>query len=1229
MVNTSLKSEILFDLMNGLLVSSSEDDIIKKNVPVYIRKLNCFMAAVLKKQDDITIEKHILPQVFVNNKSWHSIKQQFKEKKTSPNQNHYEIEFNNNFYYSYKLDDYGYLVLGRKKPFDNLFRNELAPVINLLGKVIIQSVERQLIIESENKLQSQKTLLNSIINSISDPIFFKTKTHEYLRCNNAFAQLHSRTPDEIIGLSDEELYGKKRTKIFKESDLFVINQNKPSISEEWYSYKDGPTKFLNTIKLPSVNEKGEILGIVGICRDLTDIKKAESKQRHLNIEMHKIIKSLKENERYLKGINRFANTILKQNTIDEIIWEVTDNLVKELGVVDCVIYLLDDQKKNLIQRAVYGPKQLGKQKIKNPIVIPVGKGIVGTVAKTGISELITDTSMDSRYIIDDDVRLSEITVPIIADGDVIGIIDSEHPEKNYFSQAHLEKLQTVANLVSSRMKGAINQEKLDVAQQSILKLSTAVEQSTLSIVITDIDGVIEFVNPAFEKLSGYKAQEVIGGKTSLLNSGKHPDSYFNKLWSTILAGEKWTGEIINKTKDGGIFNILAAISPIVDNNGTITNFVAFQTDITKRKKAEMELQTSQANLKAVLENTSSLIWSIDTNYCLVTSNSIFQEMVAPLFGELLKPGTYLLDSDKIGVEITQYWKSLYDRALQDESFITELPEDENGRVLEMSYNPIHNSNSEVIGVSASGSDITHRKEVEKTLTKAKESAEQAEQTQSNFLSTMSHEIRTPLNGIIGMLKQIDIYNLTGGQKSNINNAKKASLHLLSIVNNILDIAKLEAKELILDFKHFVLTDLLNDVHSILSTQASIKNIEFKLEFENLDSQVFYGDDARIRQILINIAGNAIKFTEKGEVVIRCYCLTNVHHKQELNFVIHDTGVGIEEKYLANLFNKFQQEDTSVYRKFGGTGLGLHITKQLVDIMNGNISVKSEKGVGTEMHISLSLEYGDKSKIERKETFAKSNLLNDAKVLLVEDNKMNRAVACNTLNMFNVKVTEAENGLEAVEILKKEGFDIILMDIQMPILNGIEATKLIRNELNIKTPIIAISANALKTEIEACLAIGMNEYITKPYEDQDLFQVLTKYYKKPTDFKHKQQPKAISTTIDSDFLYDLSKLKKMSRGNDSFMEKMLTLFVENYPTYILEMRSHFEKGDIKKLKDLTHKIKPSLNDLAIISIKQDILDIEYFDQNNSSMELLKSLVDRVTSVLSKVVNQIKNRQNKQA
>lgn len=954
----------------------------------------------------------------------------------------------------------------------------------------------------KNILEEERGLLSQIFSSITEPIFYKSTAHRYMRCNQAFADLHSKTESEIIGKSDDELYGEKEALSFVESDLFVINQKKATITEEWFSYKDGQAKYFNTIKLPSINDNGEVLGIVGICRDLTEIKKAESKHRHLNIELQKVIKKLKENEKYLEGINRFASTILKQNSIGEIIWEVTDNLIKELGVVDCIIYLLDDEKQNLIQQAAYGPKQSGEQEIKNPIVIPVGQGIVGTVAKTGKSELIKDTSLDSRYIIDDEVRLSEITVPIIADGDVIGIIDSEHPEKNYFTNTHLEKLKTVANLVASRMKDAINQEKLFIAQKRIHELSTAVEQSTLSIIITDVNGIIEFVNPAFENLTGYSIEETIGSKTNLLKSGEQSDSFYENLWTTILKGDRWTGELINRNKAGNKYWVLASISPIVNDEGTVSNFVYFQTDITQMKKLENDL----------------LI--------------------------------------------------------------------------------------------------------------AKSKAEDADKSKSQFLANMSHEIRTPLNGVIGMIRELGKEKLSLIQQDNIDSAMKASQHLLSLVNNILDITKIEAGEFKLNPVHFSIQSLLNDVSIILVSEADQKSIELNINLDENVPAAYIGDESRIRQILINVAGNAIKFTDEGEVSINCFISSNLADKKELNIVVRDTGIGMEEKYLANIFNKFQQEDASVSRNFGGTGLGLYITKQLIDIMKGSIIIKSAKDEGTEMHIILPLTIGDILKVEQKETFVDSTLLNEARILLVEDNEMNRAVAINTLNMFNVKVAETENGLEAVKLLKKEAFDIILMDIQMPVMNGIEATKIIRHELNIQTPIIALSANALKTEIDACLAIGMNEYITKPYEDQDLFQVLTKYYKNPINIKQKHQPKDTLPNEISDSLYDLSKLKKMSMGNDAFVKKMLNLFVDNFPGYIEELSSSFENGDIVKLKKLAHKIKPSVNDMGITSIKQGILEIEKYDITKDSSSSLKINVNKVISVLSEVLTIIKTNEIEQ-
>ncbi len=954
-------------------------------------------------------------------------------------------------------------------------------------------------VKMQNTINEERTLFSRMIESISDPIFYKTPSHEYLRCNQAFADIHGKKPDDIIGTSDYDLYNKKDAQEFIDSDLDVIHKKKVVINEEWFKYKNGNRKYLYTLKLPSYDDEGNVIGIVGICRDLTEIKKAESKLRHLNIEMQKVIKKLKENEKYLQGINRFAQEVLNQNTISEIIWTVTNNLINDLDLVDCVIYLFDEEKKNLVQRAAFGPKQQSSDKVKDPLVLPIGKGVVGTVAKTGKSEIITDTTTDSRYVLDDEVRLSEITVPIIADGEVIGIIDSEHPEKNYFTQAHLEKLQTVANLISVRLKSALNQEKLDTAQKSITKLSAAVEQSTLPIVITDSDGIIEFVNPAFERLSGYESSESIGRKTNLLKSGEQSDSFYDNLWETILQGKKWTGEIINRNKSGKKYWVLVSVSPILDINNEVTNFVYIQTDITQLKLLEKEL----------------------------------------------------LD--------------------------------------------------------------------------AKSKAEEADKSKSQFIANMSHEIRTPLNGIIGMIREFSKETVSQAQEENIASAMKASQHLLSLINDILDITKIDAGEFSISKSHFNIETLLNDVSSILKPQAIDKGIGFKINLETSTPKVFSGDESRIRQILINIAGNSIKFTNDGMVTIDC------DHEGEVTdgvyklvITITDTGIGMDDDFVDNIFQKFQQEDLSITRKYGGTGLGLFISKQLVEIMDGSISVESQKGKGTKVKITLPLSLGDENKVFTKEVSVEKVLLDSVNVLLVEDNELNRVVACNTLKAFNIIVTEAVNGKEAVNAVKENRFDLILMDIQMPEMNGFEATRVIREKLKVKTPIIALTANAIKTEIDKCLDLGMNGYITKPYEEDDLIQLISKHIKANLSSKEVNEvPIKKEVTISE--LYSLERLKQMSRGNDAFVKKMLTLFVDNFPEYIEQFGEYQSKGNIGNIKKLAHKIKPIINEIGIDPIKDDIIFLNSDEIEKVSPETLNEHIDKVRNVLSEVVQLIMERE----
>ncbi len=507
-----------------------------------------------------------------------------------------------------------------------------------------------------------------------------------------------------------------------------------------------------------------------------------------------------------------------------------------------------------------------------------------------------------------------------------------------------------------------------------------------------------------------------------------------------------------------------------------------------------------------------------------------------------------------------------------------------------------------------------------------ESAKEASKAKEMFLANMSHEIRTPLNGIIGMVRQLSKEDLNKTQNQYVENTHRASQHLLSIVNNILDITKIETGEMNIDSNVFSISTLLNDVSSVLSFQAEKKNIKFELFIDSNVNDILKGDKARIQQILTNVTGNAIKFTSYGKVRVECKSILNINDCQHIEFKIIDTGIGMKEDYVKKIFDKFQQEDSSTSRNYGGSGLGLFITKKLVDLMNGDVTVNSKKGEGTVFNIVIPME------IDRLQEEPKISNINPdhnenrkLNILLVEDNQMNRLVAINTLKLIAYNIDEADNGKKAVDLVKKNNYDLILMDIQMPVMNGMEATNLIRNELKDNTPIIALSANAFKSEIDSCLQLGMSDYITKPFDEDSLLQSIHNHSNKNNimnneDNKTKEMP---NTNVKQ---YDLSKLEAMARGNDNFIKKMLALFIETFPPYVNEMKEAINNGggdDIIALKQLAHKIKPSLSDMGIITVIQDVKDIEAFDVENGSITELRNKVDYVSKVLSLAIEQIKN------
>ncbi len=671
----------------------------------------------------------------------------------------------------------------------------------------------------------------------------------------------------------------------------------------------------------------------------------------------------------------------------------------------------------------------------------------------------------------------------------------------------------------------------------------------------------------------------------------------------------------SELKKQSIQKLKIALSKITDDE-----LIEFQGDdllavsdylnsqILKRKIADTALKLSEEKYRGIIANMNLGLIEVDLDDNIQMANQSFLRMSGYAMEELIGKSAARLFTDE------EHQKLIFDKneaRMNGKGDAYEVPvKDKSGQLKWwlISGAPKINSKGEIEGTIGIHLDITEQKSQEEDLRQARIVAEEASKSKDAFMANMSHEIRTPLNGITGMLRKLAKSGIDDSQKFYINNAEVASRHLISIVNNILDISKIEAGEFELDEIDFNLKDTVNETTRIISTQANDKGLAVAVNIDGNLCETYIGDSRRIRQIILNLMGNAIKFTEKGEIIINCKLgsKNGEHHLVILEII--DTGIGINEEYLTRIFQKFSQEDRSTARKYGGTGLGMAITYELVHLMKGVISVQSKKSEGTKITIELPL-----IPTENLENPISSDRLNfdqlrGIRVLLVEDNEFNRMVAGHTLSVYDISITEASNGQEAVEKVKEGKFDLILMDIQMPILDGFEATKVIREELNCSTPIIAFTANAFNRETKKCLAAGMNDFIVKPYDEAVFFSTLVKNLKvvelKPS------KPK----------LYDLTQVEKIAKGDGGFVRTVLQLFLDQLPSAIGELSMGIQLREISIIKTTVHRIKPSLANLGVASAAQIIQELEYAD--NLSVEQSCSKTKEVITILKALQVELK-------
>jgi PAS domain S-box-containing protein len=647
-------------------------------------------------------------------------------------------------------------------------------------------------------------------------------------------------------------------------------------------------------------------------------------------------------------------------------------------------------------------------------------------------------------------------------------------------------------------------------------------------------------------------------------------------------------------------------------------------NICNRQKWDNQLRLQEEKYRNIIANMNLGLLEVDLHDNVVYANQSFCEISGYSLDELKgQRAAELLVADS-------HKKVIYDKnekrleALSDSYEIQVTDKKGELHWWFISGAPNYNDKGQLIGSIGIHLDITEQKRLEQELAKAKTFAEAAAKAKELFLANMSHEIRTPLNVIIGMIRQLTKEDLTTEQHFYVKQSESSAKHLLTILNNVLDIAKIESGDMEIVEEPFSPSALAYNVHSIMYSQAKDKNLEFKLNVSPDIRSVLKGDETRLRQVLINLIGNAVKFTEKGSIHLTVELLKESTDKQKLRFEVIDTGIGMSEVFVSKIFDKFSQEYNASNRKYEGTGLGMAISHDLIKLMGGKMEVKSIKNEGTSCSFELTLPIGNPDSLVTKSQQIKEGTFRGKKALLVEDNEMNRFIAIQSLDYLGFETTEAENGQIAIDYIRRQPFDLVLMDIQMPVMDGVEATTYIREKLGNQTPIIALTANAFKHDIDIYLKKGMNDFITKPYDEQDFFRKIEHVLSLSFDVLQGDKPERENSHQKQrpPALYDLSQLEKMSRGNSAFIQRMFVIFLEMVEKNTNILEAALAADDIETIKRTAHKIKPSIDQLDIVSLKDVIRQVEKYDLSQGSFQELETLIGKVNEILRAVAQSLK-------
>jgi len=961
--------------------------------------------------------------------------------------------------------------------------------------------------------------------------------------------------------------------------------------------------------------------------------------------------------------------------------ELLNNLVPKINGLLGMLYIKDKNSKDLgtgdgddattfSLRASYACPN--DESLVNSIHL--GEGLAGQCAidnKIRYISQVPDDYISISSTLGQSQPKQLLVAPILFEGEVLAVIEIASIEnmlarhknlveqvfrsvgiilKSVMGRIETEDILTMLNTKNEELNQhalslADAKKQTEIANEYLAAQKNAMDQHSL-VSVTDIKGTITYANDKFCAISGYSREELIGENHRLLNSTNQPKEYWREMFLKVSKGEFWHDEVCNKAKDGHLYWVDTTIVPLFDGDNQLSGYSSIRTDITHQKESMDNLAKAKRQTEIVNEylaaqknamDQHSLVSVTDIKGTITYANDKFCAISGYSREELIGENHRLLNSTN---QPKEYWREMFLKVSKGEFWHDEVcnkAKDGHLYWVDTTIVPLFDGDNQLSGYSSIRTDITHQKESMDNLAKAKKQAEVANESKSDFLANMSHGIRTPMNGVIGMTNQLLRTSLDARQNNYATAVKSSAESLLTIINDILDFSKVEAGMLEMEMMEFEMGAMMHDFGRAIALRAHEKGLEFICPANIVSQQWFNADPGRIRQILTNLVGNAIKFTEKGEVAVHYYVKDKTEARTQLRIEVTDTGIGLSAEQQARLFERFSQADGSTTRQYGGTGLGLAICKQLVTLMGGEIGVESTEGIGSTFWFTLDLEnshvqvqplatddLNEKRVLVACENLTRRTLLGqlmahwqveyemvengrlaldslsgavtegspfnivitdlntlpmdntelcaaikkderlsetyliglsnyggednnppesradvylnkpidqsllytalqrsgkstlstgveqvaenaglslkefNARILVVEDNTINQLVAQSMLDELGIQPDMVANGKEALHALQTLPYDLVLMDCQMPVMDGYDATRCIRapdfklfnKELHTRgIPIVAMTANTMQGDREKCIAVGMNDFISKPVQREKLQQAL--------------------------------------------------------------------------------------------------------------------------------------------